>query len=180
MGYMSPWLRLHFCSLSGRLSFWWARSLAVQPATGSLMDRAGGGSFEAFITKAPGAGKEPDAIVQRCQLSPWHWAGRKTGEHLSDSGLPTPWLKATILICVIPMAFLGCCSWNPFRSFLCSVLYHKGLSCWFPSLPGQLAQAGFGQWEARARDSRWEEEKPGCMPFFLPPLASLKAAAFHS
>lgn len=56
---MCPWLRLSFCSLSGRLRSWWARSLALQPATGSLMNRAGSGSFWAFITK----GQEPDATV---------------------------------------------------------------------------------------------------------------------
>lgn len=94
MCYMSPWLRLHFCSLSGRLSSWWARSLASLPATGSLMNRAGGGSFRAFITKAPGAGNEPNAIVQHCQTSPRHWVGRKAG---SIPGLYALWLTATIL-----------------------------------------------------------------------------------
>lgn len=163
MCYMSPWLRLHFCSLSGRLSSWWARSLAVQPATGSLMNRAGGGSFGAFITKAPGAGKEPNAIVQHCQMSPRHGAGRKAGEH--------PWFVCSVayndhLDCAIPMPFLGCCPQNPFQCFLCSVLYHRGLSCLFPRLPGQLAQAGFGQWETRARDRRWKKRIQDARPSF--------------
>ena len=74
------------------------------------MNRAGGGSSWAFITKAPGAGKEPDAIVQGCQTSPGHWSGRRAEERLPGPSLHALGLKATMLA----VSFLICCPQNPF------------------------------------------------------------------
>lgn len=154
MCYVSPWLGLHFSSLSGRLSPW-RQGLSGRAGCHWELDgsaRAGEhlGIYHPRHRELVGAKRHCPAHG----LSPRRQAGRRAGQRS-----PRPPLAGFVWLRPGPL-LSGCHLSDAFLVLLLLVLCHRWPSSWFPRPGVSWLQAGCGQWEAPAGGKERSQAEP--------------------